>query len=189
MIKVPAAVERNHNPKIVSIIGARPQFIKASVVTAALRVAGINDILVHTGQHYDENMSEVFFEEMGIPQPQYNLGVGSGTHAQQTAASLIGIENVLLKEKPVRVLVYGDTNATLAGALAAAKLNIPVAHIESGLRSFNRDMPEEINRTVSDVISDLLFCPTETAVKNLVMEGIQTGVHLTGDVMVDSLHH
>lgn len=175
--------------KILTIIGARPQFIKAGMVSHALRRNGIQELLCHTGQHYDDNMSMVFFEEMGIPQPDYNLGVGSGSHAEQTAASLRGIEDIILKEKPDLVLVYGDTNATIAGALAASKLHIPIAHVEAGLRSYNRTMPEEINRVLTDVISTYLFCPTSVAVENLKKEGITKGVYLTGDVMVDSLMH
>ncbi|MBT6303368.1 MAG: UDP-N-acetylglucosamine 2-epimerase (non-hydrolyzing), partial [Candidatus Marinimicrobia bacterium] len=131
--------------KIVTIIGARPQFVKASVISKALRKAGHEEILVNTGQHYDDNMARIFFEEMGIPKPDYDLGVGSGTHASQTAGSLVGIEEILIKEKPDYIIVFGDTNATVAGALAAAKLHIKIAHIEAGLRSYNRDMPEEIN--------------------------------------------
>lgn len=173
--------------KIVTIIGARPQFVKASVVSKALLEAGIEEVLLNTGQHYDDNMARVFFEEMGIPKPKYDLGVGSGSHASQTAASLVGIEAALLKEKPDMLLVYGDTNATIAGALAAAKLNIRIAHIEAGLRSYNREMPEEINRIVTDVLSDLKFVPTEVAKANLAKEGITQGVHIVGDVMVDSL--
>jgi len=178
-----------HNFKLVTIIGARPQFVKASVVSKALRAKGVHEILVHTGQHYDDNMSRVFFDEMEIPRPDYNLAVGSGTQGAQTAASLEKIEQVLLQEKPDWVLVYGDTNATIAGALAAAKLNIPIAHIEAGLRSFNRTMPEEINRVMTDVISTLLFCPTPVAIENLRHDGITGGVHLVGDVMVDALLH
>lgn len=170
-----------------TIIGARPQFIKASVVSKALRNQGVKEILVNTGQHYDDNMAKIFFEEMGIPRPDYNLGVGSGTHAAQTSASLVGIENIILDEKPDALIVYGDTNATIAGALAASKLHLKLIHIEAGLRSYNRQMPEEINRIVTDVLSDLLFVPTQIAVDNLKKEGIVNGVHIVGDVMVDAL--
>jgi len=173
--------------KIVTIVGARPQFIKSAPVSKALREFGHTEILVHTGQHYDDGMSAVFFQELEIPAPNANLGVGSGSHGQQTGHMLIRIENVLLSEKPDMVLVYGDTNSTLAGALAAVKLHVPVAHIEAGLRSFNREMPEEHNRVVSDHLSNLLFCPTQTAVKNLKNEGITQGVNLVGDVMYDSI--
>jgi UDP-GlcNAc3NAcA epimerase len=179
-------VETN-NMKIVTIIGARPQFVKASVISKALRKAGHKEILVNTGQHYDDNMARIFFEEMGIPKPDYDLGVGSGTHASQTAGSLVGIEEILIKEKPDFIIVFGDTNATVAGALAAAKLHIKIAHIEAGLRSYNRDMPEEINRVVTDVLSDLLFVPTKSAVDNLKKEGITAGLHVVGDPMVDAL--
>ena len=172
--------------KIVSVVGARPQFIKAAVVSRALRRQH-QEFLLHTGQHYDYEMSELFFQELGLPQPDVNLGVGSGSHAQQTAEMLVGTERVLLQERPDWVLVYGDTNSTLAGALAAAKLCLPVAHVEAGLRSFNRAMPEEINRVVADHLSDLLFCPTQTAVENLAREGITAGVHRVGDVMYDLL--
>jgi UDP-GlcNAc3NAcA epimerase len=174
--------------KIVSIVGARPQFIKAAPVSRVLRRRHA-EVLVHTGQHYDHNMSAVFFEELDIPEPDYNLGIGSGPHGQQTGRMLEAIEQVLLDERPEWVLVYGDTNSTLAGALAAVKLHIPVAHVEAGLRSFNRRMPEEHNRVLTDHVADLLFCPTQTAVENLAREGITRGVHNVGDVMYDAVLH
>ncbi|HOT98416.1 MAG TPA: UDP-N-acetylglucosamine 2-epimerase (non-hydrolyzing) [bacterium] len=174
--------------KIVTIVGARPQFIKAAPVSRALRREH-QEYLLHTGQHYDRNMSQLFFEELQIPEPDLNLEIGSGAHGEQTAQMLVGIERVLQEQKPDRVLVYGDTNSTLAGALAAAKLNIPVDHIEAGLRSFNMTMPEEINRILTDRISALLFCPTAAAVAHLRREGITAGVHLTGDVMFDAALH
>lgn len=172
--------------KIVTILGARPQFIKASVVSRELRKY-FNEIIVHTGQHYDKNMSDVFFEQLGIPKPDYNLGIGGGSHAYQTGNMLIEIEKILLEEKPDYVLVYGDTNSTLAGALAASKVLIPVIHIEAGLRSYNMVMPEEQNRVLSDHISKILFCPTDIAVKNLEKEGIINNVYNVGDVMCDSV--
>lgn len=174
--------------KIVTIVGARPQFIKASVVSAAL-APSFDEVIVHTGQHYDRNMSDVFFEELSIPHPKYNLGVGSGSHGRQTGEMLIRIEEVLQKEQPDILLVYGDTNSTLAGALAASKLHIPVAHVEAGLRSYNRRMPEEQNRVLTDHISTWLFCPTQTAADNLKKEGITEGVSIPGDVMLDSVLH
>lgn len=174
--------------KVLTVIGARPQFIKASVVSRALRNdEGIQEYILHTGQHYDSNMSEVFFEELGIPKPDYFLGVGSGPHGQQTGKMLEGIESVLAELHPDLMLVYGDTNSTLAGALAAVKMHVPIAHIEAGLRSFNRKMPEEINRVLTDHISSHLFTPTKTAVENLLREGIQKElIHHTGDVMYDT---
>ena len=172
--------------KIVTIIGARPQFIKAAAVSRILRETH-NEILIHTGQHYDSNMSDIFFEELKIPIPNHNLHVGSASHAKQTAAMMIGIEEILIKEKPNYLMVYGDTNSTLAGTIAAGKMLIPIIHIEAGLRSFNLEMPEEQNRVLTDRISKFLFCPTETAVDNLMREGITNGVYNVGDVMCDAV--
>lgn len=174
--------------KITTIIGARPQFIKAAVVSRALQeTEGIEETLVHTGQHYDRNMSGIFFSELEMPEVDCFLGVGSGTHGKQTGLMMAEIERLLMDDRPAMVMVYGDTNTTLAGALTAAKLHIPVAHVEAGLRSFNRLMPEEINRVLTDHVSEILFTPTETAVKNLENEGIYgEKVHLSGDVMYDA---
>lgn len=171
--------------KIISVVGARPQFIKAAPVCRALR-EDHDELLVHSGQHYDYAMSDVFFEQLGIPKPDYNLAVGSGSHARQTGEMMPMLEGLFDEQRPDVVLVYGDTNTTLAGGLAAAKLGIPVAHVEAGLRSFNRSMPEEINRVVVDHVSDVLFCPTRTSVMNLEAEGITQGVYLVGDVMLDT---
>ncbi len=171
--------------KIISVVGARPQFIKAAPVCRALR-QDHDEVLVHSGQHYDYGMSDVFFEQLGIPKPDFNLAVGSGSHARQTGEMMPMLEELFLEQDPDVVLVYGDTNTTLAGGLAAAKLGVPVAHVEAGLRSFNRAMPEEINRVVVDHLSDLLLCPTRASVANLAVEGISDGVHLVGDVMLDT---
>jgi UDP-GlcNAc3NAcA epimerase len=189
--------------KIVTIVGARPQFIKAGAISRRIqefnerleprryKKGWIQEILVHTGQHYDTLMDKVFFEELKLPKPGYHLGVGSGSHSQQTGMMLERIDPILQKENPEVVLVYGDTNSTLAGALAAAKLNIPVAHVEAGLRSYNHNMPEEINRLLTDHLSTLLFCPTTQSVRNLLKEGIKDGstriVKNVGDVMYDSI--
>jgi UDP-GlcNAc3NAcA epimerase len=177
------------NKKIITVVGARPQFIKAAPVSAALRKAGHHEILVHTGQHYDHDMSAVFFEELGMKPADHSLAVGSGPHGAQTGAMLAKIESVLQDERPDWMLVYGDTNSTLAGALAASKLHIPVAHVEAGLRSFDVRMPEEVNRKVVDHLSALLLAPGATAIANLEREGLSDGVHDVGDVMADALMH
>ena len=172
--------------RILSVVGNRPQFVKSCPLSLALREHRYEEGVLHTGQHYDRELSEVFFDELGLAPPTYRLEAGSGTHAEQTARMLPGIERAVLAEEPDWVLVYGDTNSTLAGALAAAKVGAPVAHVEAGLRSFDRTMPEELNRMVVDRLSTLLLCPTETAVRNLGAEGIGEGVHLVGDVMLDA---
>jgi len=189
--------------KIVTVIGARPQIIKAAALSRAIakEYSGrIREVIVHTGQHYDANMSQVFFDELGIPKPDYNLGVGSGPHGRQTARMIEGLENILLEEKPDFLVLYGDTNSTLAGAIAASKIHIPIAHIEAGLRSFNKAMPEEINRIMCDHASTLLFSPTATGLANLVHEGFKAdslppyssdnpGIYHCGDVMYDNTLH
>ena len=186
--------------KIVTVIGARPQIIKAAALSRAIKNKfsdKIKEVIIHTGQHYDENMSQVFFDELGIPAPDYNLGVGSGSHGVQTAKMIEGIEEILLKEKPDYLVVYGDTNSTLAGAIAASKIHIPIVHIEAGLRSFNKAMPEEINRICCDHCSTMLFSPTSTGYKNLINEGFSPnnekpfnidnpGIYHCGDVMYDN---
>lgn len=174
--------------KILTTIGARPQFIKAAVISRLLAACSdVEEIIVHTGQHYDDSMSDIFFRELEIPAPRYHLGIGSAQHGAQTGRMLEAIEKVMLETKPDKALIYGDTNSTLAGALAASKLHIPVAHVEAGLRSFNRKMPEEINRVVADHLSTWLFAPTETAVNHLRLEGCaESSIFLTGDVMYDA---
>lgn len=173
--------------KVATIVGARPQFIKAAAVSRVLRKHH-QELLIHTGQHYDYEMSGIFFDGLALPRPDINLAVGSKSHGAQTGAMLQALEDCFLAQRPDCVLIYGDTNSTLAGALAAAKLKLPVAHVESGLRSFNRNMPEEINRVVADHLSNLLFCPSEAAVRHLATEGIMENVHLVGDVMLDVLN-
>jgi UDP-GlcNAc3NAcA epimerase len=176
----------NVTHRIMTVVGARPQFIKAAPIAKALRAAGIDEVLVHTGQHFDPMMSDVFFRELELDAPAHNLDVHSLGHGAMTARMLEGIERLILDVRPDLMLVYGDTNSTLAGALAAAKLHVPVAHVEAGLRSFNRRMPEEINRVATDHMSRLLFCPTHAAVANLAREGLTDGVFATGDVMYDA---
>ncbi len=171
--------------KALSLVGARPQFIKEAVIQEEVQKAGIQEILVHSGQHYDQNMSDVFFKVLKMKEPDYNLNVGSGFHGEVTGKIMIEFEKVVLKEKPDVILVYGDTNTTLAGALVGAKLKIPVAHIEAGIRQEPKDMPEEINRVVTDHVSKFLFCPSQMSVKNLEKEGITKGVYFVGDVMYD----
>ncbi len=176
--------------KVLTVLGARPQFVKAATVSRAIRNAasgGVSETIVHTGQHYDEKMSQIFFEELDIPSPHYNLGISDLSHGAMTGRMLESIEAVIQHEMPDWVLVYGDTNSTLAGALAAAKLHVPVAHVEAGLRSFNMRMPEEINRIVADRVSTLLFCPTDAAVQNLATEGMTVGVQNVGDVMYEDV--
>lgn len=178
--------------KLLTVIGARPQFIKAAAVSRALarNFPRAREILVHTGQHYDANMSDVFFDELEIPRPDHHLGIGGGSHGQNTGRMLEKLDTLIMDEQPDWVLVYGDTDSTLAGALAAAKLHIPVAHVEAGLRSFNRRMPEEINRILTDHVADMLFVPTQVARANLRNEGIgDTKIHMTGDVMYDAALH
>jgi len=183
--------------KLLSIVGARPQFVKAALVSAAIERRNaltrsslkIDHKLVHTGQHYEYNLAGVFFDQLPLRKPDYSLGVGSGPHGAQTGEMLKQLETVFFQEKPDMAVVYGDTNSTIAGAFAAAKLHIPVAHVEAGLRSFNRAMPEEMNRVTTDHLSDLLFCPTSTAVRNLRREGIRNGVVMAGDVMLDAVYH
>ncbi len=176
--------------KVVTLVGARPQFVKAAAVSRAFEEAGIEEVIVHSGQHYDQKISQIFFDELGIPEPTRNLHVGSGPHGAQTGEIMAKFEAFLLEQEAVDwVMVYGDTNTTLAGALVAAKLHIPVAHIEAGLRSYNRKMPEEINRIMTDCISDALFCPTDTAIENLQKEGVSKGVYFSGDVMYDATLH
>jgi UDP-GlcNAc3NAcA epimerase len=172
--------------KLISVVGARPQFVKASPLSSELRKRH-EEVLVHTGQHYDPELSEVFFQELDLPEPAHHLDVGSGSHAEQTGAMLVGLERVMREERPDAVIVSGDTNSTLAGALAAAKLGLRVAHVESGLRSFNRQMPEELNRIVADHLSTWLFAPSHVAVEQLSREGITEGVHMVGDVMADAI--
>jgi UDP-N-acetylglucosamine 2-epimerase len=181
-----AAARSSSRPVVLTVVGARPQFVKLAPLSRALR-RRVREVLVHTGQHYDEEMSDAFFDQLGLPAPDRHLGIGSGGHGAMTGRMMEALEGVLLEERPALVVVLGDTNSTLAGALAAAKLGIPVAHVEAGLRSFDPAMPEEINRRLTDHVSTLLFCPTATAVRNLKVEGIRKGVHRVGDVMRDAI--
>lgn len=172
---------------ILTVVGARPQFIKAAAVSRAIRArSDMREVMVHTGQHFDANMSDVFFDELDIPAPAHHLGIGGGGHGRMTGRMLEALEQIMLERRPDWMLVYGDTNSTIAGALAAAKMHVPVAHVEAGLRSFNKRMPEELNRILTDHVSALLFCPTQTAITNLANEGITRGVHHVGDVMYDA---
>jgi UDP-GlcNAc3NAcA epimerase len=176
--------------KVLTVVGARPQFIKATMLSQAFRASGrFDEVIVHTGQHHDPGMSDVFFDELGIPAPRHALGIAGGSHGDMTGRMLCALEPVVQAEAPELLLVYGDTNSTLAGALVASKLHVPVVHVEAGLRSFNRRMPEEINRVVTDHLSTLLLCPTVTAVANLATEGLAKGVHLVGDIMFDAALH
>ena len=176
--------------KIVTVVGARPQFIKAAVLSRAIKARNdVEEVLIHTGQHYDQNMSQVFFDELGMNPPAISLKCRGSTHGAMTGSMMIDLEKHMLELKPDLVLVYGDTNSTLAAALVASKLHIPIAHVESGLRSFNMEMPEEINRILTDKVSKYLFCPTETAVANLHAEGMTSGVAMVGDIMYESYLH
>src|SRR5439155_385290 len=180
------AVKAGDRPVVMTVVGARPQFVKAAPLSRALR-RRVREVLVHTGQHYDHEMSQAFFDQLGIPAPDRHLGIGSSSHGRMTGRMLEALEATVLEVRPDMVVVLGDTNSTLAGALAAAKLGVPVAHVEAGLRSFDDRMPEEINRRLTDHVSSLLFCPTPTAVRNLREEGIRRGVHRVGDVMMDAV--
>ncbi|HTX02113.1 MAG TPA: UDP-N-acetylglucosamine 2-epimerase (non-hydrolyzing) [Candidatus Acidoferrales bacterium] len=171
--------------RTITVVGARPQFVKAAVLAPVLARAGIADSIVHTGQHYDRNMSDVFFDELEIPEPAYTLGVGSAPQGEQTGEMMCRIEPVLMREQPDCIIVYGDTNTTLAAALVAAKMGIPIAHVEAGCRSFDRSMPEEVNRVLTDHLSTFLFAPTEVAAANVYAEGIRNGIHVVGDVTID----
>ena len=176
--------------KLLTIIGARPQFIKAAIFSEEIKKhPEIDEIITHTGQHYDKNMSEIFFEQLQIPKPKYNLDINQGNHGEQTGRMMIELEKIVLEENPEMIVVYGDTNSTLAGALVGSKLHIPVAHIEAGFRSQDKNMPEELNRICTDHVSSLLFCPTQEAVKELRKEGIEKNVYFVGDIMYDAAKH